>query len=194
MWLESIIEADKNLFVALHEFWSCDALDALMPWFRNSLSSVPIYIFLLYFSVKKYGRNGLLWCLAFLLVFALTDFTSAHLLKPYFGRLRPCQDPLLGETIGSIVTCGSGQSFPSSHSSNHFGMTFFILFTLGKQFRWIKTPAVVWAVLVVVAQVYVGVHYPLDILGGMILGLGCASLVSALYHHFLRPQEFKIKK
>jgi len=194
MWLESLLEADKNLFVALHEFWSCDGLDLIMPWFRNPMNSIPIYVFLLYFSVRKYGRNGLLWCLAFLLVFALADFTSAHLLKPFFGRLRPCQDPILSETIGSIVSCGSGKSFPSSHSSNHFGMTFFILFTLGKQFRWVKAPAWVWAILVVVAQVYVGVHYPLDILGGMLLGLACASFVSVLYHNLLQPHEFKIKK
>lgn len=191
--LEQILQWDRNLFVAIHDGWSCGFLDTIMPWFRNPYFWVPVYLLLLYFCVKKFGRNGLLWVLSMLVVFGLADFISASLLKEYFGRLRPCNEPSLQHLIHAVVPCGSGKSFPSSHSSNHFGISFFIVLTLGRKFNWMNWPAIFWAVLVVLAQVYVGVHYPLDILGGLLLGFLCAAVVSLLLKKYVPLEELKIK-
>ncbi len=189
--LEQILEWDKKLFLAIHDGWSSNVLDTIMPILRNPLFWIPVYAFLLYFSIRKFGRNGLLWCLALIVVFGLTDFTSASILKPYFNRLRPCNEPMLQQFIHDVVSCGSGKSFPSSHSSNHFGISFFIIFTLGRLFNWMKIPAILWAVVVVVAQVYVGVHYPLDILGGLLLGLISAGVVSSIFNRFIDLGQLK---
>ena len=189
--LEQILKWDQQLFIAIHDGWSSPFLDSLMPWFRNPLFWIPLYAFLLYFSVKKFGRNGLLWVLALFIVFGITDFTSASIFKPYFDRLRPCNDPAIQEFIHQVVSCGSGKSFPSAHSSNHFGISFFIIFTLGRFYNWIKLPAILWALLVVIAQVYVGVHYPLDILGGMFVGLIGAGIVSFVFNKYVSFEQLK---
>lgn len=189
--LEKILEWDQSLFLAIHDGWSNSFFDTVMPWFRNPFFWVPVYVFLLYFAVKKFGRNGLLWCLAFIIVFGIADFTSASILKPYFGRLRPCNEPALQNYIHDLVGCGSGKSFPSSHSSNHFGLSFFIIFTLGQFYKWMNTPAIVWALLVVIAQVYVGVHYPMDILGGLLVGLFGAGLVALLFNKYVQLKPIK---
>lgn len=182
--LEKILLWDKELFIAIHDGWSTSFLDTIMPYFRNPVFWIPVYLFLLYFCVKKYGLQGLLWILAMLVVFGITDFTSASIFKPYFGRLRPCNEPSLQEFIHNLVSCGSGKSFPSSHSSNHFGISLFIIFTLGRTFKWMNWPAMIWAVIVVIAQVYVGVHYPLDIVGGLLVGAFGAGLVSVILNKY----------
>lgn len=189
--LEKILAWDRDLFLLIHNQWSNPFFDAVLPWLREPYFWIPVYAFLLYFSVKKFGRNGLLWCLAFVLVFGLADFTSASILKPYFGRLRPCNEPALQTFIHDLVGCGSGKSFPSSHSSNHFGLSFFIVFTLGRFYSWMKIPAMLWALLVVLAQVYVGVHYPLDIVGGFVVGLCSAGLVAFFFNKYVALKPTK---
>jgi membrane-associated phospholipid phosphatase len=194
-WIEAILEADRALFLFIHKDGANSFFDGLLPLLRNPLCWIPVYVFLLYFSIKKYGRNGLLWCLAFILVFGLCDFTAASIIKPWVGRLRPCNDPSLLALgyIRELVHCGSGFSFPSAHSSNHFGLSFFIVFTLGRHFSWIKWPAILWAVLVVYAQVYVGVHYPIDILGGMVLGFIMAWMVQYVFLKYISFRPFEAK-
>ncbi len=189
-WIDTLLEWDKDAFWAIHQSWSNPFFDAVLPWLREPLFWIPVYIFLIFFSVKNYKRpesyrDGLLWVLAVILVFAITDFTSASILKPFFARVRPCNEESFQPFIHHLVRCGSGKSFPSSHSSNHWGLSFFIIFTLGKYKRWIKYAAVIWAFLVVLAQVYVGVHYPLDILGGFVLGYLAAVLISFVFHKFV---------
>jgi undecaprenyl-diphosphatase len=134
---------------------------------------------------KTYGTKGLWWCAFFLLTFACCDFISAGILKPFFHRIRPCN--MIGITdISALVPCGHGFSFPSSHASNHFGLSFFIIFTLSKKYKHVVWLALLWALLVVYAQMYVGVHYPSDIIAGMFLGLVIGWLVSSLFRWIKR--------
>jgi len=186
-WLETILAGDRALFTLIHLDGANPLFDLVMPILRNPMTWIPVYVFLLYFSVKKYGRQGVLWCLAFIVVFGLCDYTAASIIKPLVGRLRPCNNAglIALQQIRELVHCGSGFSFPSAHSSNHFGLSFFIIFTLGRSFAWIKWPAIIWALLVVYAQVYVGVHYPIDILAGMVLGLVMASVTRFVFYKFV---------
>jgi undecaprenyl-diphosphatase len=91
-------------------------------------------------------------------------------MKPIFHRVRPCNNPALNSIIHLIVPCGSGYSFPSSHAANHFAMGIFSAITLGKRYKWVLPLAIVWAISVSFAQVYVGVHYPIDVTCGGIIG------------------------
>ncbi len=96
-------------------------------------------------------------------------------------RPRPCQNEALKEEVRLLVPCGSGYSFTSNHATNHFALAVFFAGTLGvffKRWRWLLF---LWAALVAYAQVYVGVHYPLDVAAGALLGMTIGSLVVLIW-------------
>ena len=180
--IEHLYNIDERIFEYIHLEVQNNFLDALIPYFREPLFWSPIYIFLLFFMLKNYKLNGLFWCLFFLLTFAYCDLISASVLKPFFHRARPCQITHLDFSIRELVRCGSGFSFPSSHASNHFGLSFFMYFTLGKKYNFLKPLVIFWAILVCFSQIYVGVHYPSDIIGGAVLGIFIGSLMSYFFN------------
>jgi len=132
--------------------------------------------------LKNYGYKGLIWCAFFLGTFALSDQISAHVLKEIFQRTRPCNNPHLTSLVHIIVPCGSGYSFPSAHAANHFSLGVFIAATLRVRVKWIWPAALAWAILVAYAQVYVGVHYPLDVACGGMLGAAVGLFTAKLFH------------
>ena len=182
---EFIVYYDHIAWYYMNTQWRNSYLDIIMPFLRNQWFWAPLYLFLLIFIPSKFGRKGWLWCAGFLITFALSDQISAHLLKPYFHRIRPCNNPYLSSIIHIIVPCGSGYSFPSSHASNHFSMAVFSAITLGKYAKWIWPVAIVWATAVSFAQVYVGVHFPFDVTCGAILGSMTGIFTGRLLNHYL---------
>jgi undecaprenyl-diphosphatase len=100
-------------------------------------------------------------------------------------RLRPCNDPINSLHMRLLVECGSGYSFPSSHATNHFGMSLFLYFSFGKFYKWIKPTVILWAALVSYAQVYVGVHYPIDVFTGAIIGSLIGFLIAKLFNRLI---------
>ena len=167
---ELLISWDYIAWYQVNVVWHTDYLDKLFPYVRNQWFWAPLYVFLLVFLPKNFGRRGWFWCLGFLLTFALADFISASIIKPYFLRIRPCNDPRFADVVQLLVPCGGGNSFPSTHATNHFALAVFAAVTLGKKYRAVWPLALSWAALVAYAQIYVGVHYPLDIIFGAILG------------------------
>jgi membrane-associated phospholipid phosphatase len=161
---------DEVILKTIHVNGQNSLFDVVMPWLRNPYFWSPIYFFLLIWMILNWKWKGFWWCVCLLFVFGICDFTSASLIKPFIHRLRPCNEGHLSFIIRSLVTCGRGYSFPSAHAANHFGISFFIYFTLGKKYTWVKVPAMLWALLVCYAQMYVCVHYPSDILAGALLG------------------------
>jgi undecaprenyl-diphosphatase len=112
-----------------------------------------------------------------ILVLALTDQASAGLLKPLIGRLRPCH---VLENVHLLVGCGGGKSMPSSHAANAFGQA--LLF--GLPYRKARWPLITFAAVVALSRVFVGVHYPGDILAGAIIGGAIGAGVSVLVTRF----------
>jgi undecaprenyl-diphosphatase len=184
----TLIAYDLKVWYFLNTRWRTDFLDWLMPFMRNQYFWAPLYLFLLLFLTYNYGKRGWIWCLGFLLCFGLADQFSAALLKPLFDRLRPCNDPLLAAYVRNIVPCGSGKSFPSSHAANHFAMGIFSALTLRKRIRWIWIPFVLWAMVVSYAQVYVGVHFPLDVVCGGLLGSIIGLLAAFFFNRYFLLQ------
>ena len=136
-----------------------------------------------------------MWCVFFLLSFALSDYISASVFKDIFHRIRPCNNPALNEIAHVIVPCGGGYSFPSSHASNHFALAVFSAITLRPYVKWIWPAAITWAALVAYAQVYVGVHYPWDVICGALFGTAMGMLTSNVFNrvyglerHVVKPQ------
>jgi undecaprenyl-diphosphatase len=80
-----------------------------------------------------------------------------------------------------LVQCGSGYSFPSTHATNHFAFALFMIGTLAQRYRWIVAPLIIWAAAIAYAQVYVGVHYPFDVLCGALLGSSIGIFVARVF-------------
>jgi membrane-associated phospholipid phosphatase len=179
-----LINWDHTAWYYLNTQWHCAFLDAIVPFLRNQYFWSPLYFFLLIFVPYKFGRRGWLWCFAFLIAFALSDQISVNVIKPFFHRVRPCNNPYLANVIHLIVECGSGLSFPSAHAANHFSMGVFSAVTLGRIAKWVWPVALTWAILVSFAQVYVGVHYPLDVTCGGLLGVVIGLTVGKIFNYY----------
>ena len=178
---EILVYIDYTTWYYLNTVWQNDFLDAVVPYFRNQWTWAPLYLFLLVFMLKNFRYRGLMWCVFFLATFALSDQLSAHLLKGIFMRIRPCNNPQLAGIVHNIVPCGSGYSFPSSHAANHFALGIFSAITLKHLGKWIWYVSVFWAASVAYAQVYVGVHFPLDVVCGGMLGIAAGLLTARLF-------------
>ena len=122
-----LAELDLSLFYLINQTWTHPILDTLLPLFRNKVFWVPLYLFLVAFSLINYQRKGLwiILCLAATVVVA--DFVSSKVVKPTIKRERPCNDMEIKPFVRNLVNCGSGKSFTSSHATNHFAIAIFII-------------------------------------------------------------------
>lgn len=178
-------EADRKLFYFINTTLSVSWLDDIMLLLRQAYTWIPLYFFFLLFFYAN-CRKFLFPIIALTLVtFAFTDFTSASILKPLIGRLRPCHDTSLQFSIKNIAGCGGLFSMPSSHASNHFGLATFWFYvikeTLNRKWYWLWF----WAFIIGYSQIYAGVHYPADIITGALLGIAIGSFTSYLFSNWM---------
>lgn len=178
--LESL---DKKLFVLLNSKLTNPFFDWIFPYFRDSVFWAPLYLFLVVFIAVNYGKKGWWWSIGFVCTIAVADLISSRVFKEGFQRLRPCQDPFFLDQVRLLLKqCSGSYSFTSSHAANHFGMATFVSVTLYPTFkRWIYF-AYLWAFFISYAQIYVGVHYPLDVLGGAVVGILAGLLTSSVFN------------
>jgi membrane-associated phospholipid phosphatase len=168
---EALKHLDYSIFHLINHDWANPFLDAVCPWLRERLFWVPLYLILALYFFKTYGQKAV-WLLVFaVLTIILCDQLSSSLIKPYFHRLRPCNNPALAASVRLVIKdCGVGYSFVSSHAANHFGLAAFISVIAGR--KALTVPLLfIWAALVSFSQVYVGVHFPLDVIAGALLGI-----------------------
>jgi membrane-associated phospholipid phosphatase len=175
IWLntrELIGEWDRYVFVKLNSEWTNPFFDAVLPWLRNSSIWAPLYLFILFFVTLNFKNKSGWWIVLFIATVALTDMTGTYVFKHNFERLRPCNDPAMYLYVRRLIgECSGGYSFISNHAANHFGMASFFYTTFRKiipKWAWLGFG---WAGSIAYAQVYVGVHYPLDVFCGALLGI-----------------------
>lgn len=166
-----ITEFDTSLFLAINNGWQHPFLDAVCPWLRDAKHWIPFYVFLLYLSWRYYGKQVMWIMLGAGILVLISDQFSANLIKNTFERLRPCNDPLLKNKVHLLVNCGQGYSFMSAHATNHFAIAAYFAILFKKQLPGFWLLLLFWASCISISQVYVGVHYPLDIFAGAICGI-----------------------
>lgn len=189
---QQIKDIDQALFYQINGVWHHPILDAVLPWTRHSNNWIPLYIGLLGWLIYQVGWKTFKWLLFALINVGLTDQISSSVFKPFFHRLRPCNDPaLFGKTRLLLEQCAGGFSFTSSHAANHFGIAMFIFMTWGVTQKKYTRFFFVWAGIIAFAQIYVGVHYPLDIVGGTIIGLISGFTMAEAYLKWAGPMELK---
>lgn len=168
---DGVVSWDRSVFRVINSDWSNSLFDAVLPWLRQAYTWAPLYVFVLVFMIINYRRNSFWWIIFFLVAVAAADLTGTYIFKYNFKRPRPCLDPLLADYIRMRIKCSFGYSFTSNHAANHFAMATYFFITLRKQlprWAWMGFP---WAFAVIYAQVYVGAHYPLDVICGSLLGI-----------------------
>jgi undecaprenyl-diphosphatase len=177
--LDQLIQLDHQLFQAINQGLSNAFFDVLMPILRNRYTWVPLYLFLAFVWVKKFGKTGLWMVLFLVLCFGISDYTSSSIIKPAVARIRPCNE---------LNAMGTGYSFPSSHAANHFALALFFIVLFYPKWKPVLTLSLLWASAIGFAQIYVGVHFPIDILAGSLLGALVGYLLGILFLRF-KPQD-----
>lgn len=186
--LDKIIQADKALFYFINTQFTNPTLDGIFPWWRESTTWVPFYVFLLAFMFINFGKNAWPWILFVLFNVLLSDQISSTFFKHYFMRLRPCSDPQMQFQVRLLLDhCSGGFSFTSSHATNHVAFAVFVIKTLKSHIQPYGWLLLVWAASIAYGQVYVGVHYPLDIIGGALIGIVIGNLTSSVYNRRIAP-------
>ncbi len=187
-----MIELDKSLFLFLNSFNS-PFWDRVMWVVSARLTWVPLYLAIIVMLGYK-ERKRLVVILPFLiLTVVLTDQVTLHCFKNIFERFRPCHEPSL-EGLVHIVNgkCGGKYGFVSSHASNTFGIAIMSLLVLRQ--KWFSLLILLWASLVSYSRIYLGVHYPGDILGGALLGISCGYFMYRTYrfveNNYLENSDF----
>lgn len=185
--MESLLQFDHDLAYRINTLWSNSFFDAVMPWTRYKYNWLPLYAVLIgniLLTYKKKAWIPLLMCIA---AVAISDQIASSLIKPYFHRLRPCQNTMLH--LRHVIDCGSGFSFVSSHAANHFAVAVMYPVFFRHQTKWFLPVLLFWAALISYAQVYVGYHYPSDVFVGGLLGIAVSLLIMLVLRKQLRELE-----
>ena len=176
--IESIKDWDEKAFLWLNSFHS-DGLDPIVLQLTQTITWIPLYLLLLYLIYRKDQKNTAWVIGGVMLTILLADQVSSGFMKPYFERLRPCHDPQWVGLIHNYGRCGGLYGFVSSHAANTFGMATFLTLILRK-----KQKGIYWlflyALVVSYSRIYLGVHYPLDVFFGALVGVLSAYLSWAI--------------
>lgn len=179
--MDSLLALDETLFFIINNDWHIASLDTILPFWRNKLFWIPLYVFLISFSLLNFKRQGLYFIFAAIIAVGIADSVSSQLIKKTIQRQRPCNQEVLRNQVKLLVPCGGGYSFTSSHAANHFALATFISLTLGGLVKGIRLPLFLWAGIISFAQVYVGVHFPLDVFCGAMLGIFVGYIVATFF-------------
>lgn len=184
-FIDTVKEWDFWIFIKINTEWTSSFLDVVAPIMRNKYTWIPLYVFLVIFAFYNFRKKAWFWLLFAGITIALTDQLSSKLIKNLVARPRPCRAPELEGHIRLMVSgCSGGYSFTSSHAANHFGIALFFFVTLKpfiKNWAWLF---IVWAAVISYSQVYVGVHYFFDIVGGSIVGILSGLITSYFFEKY----------
>lgn len=178
---------DHYLFFLINRTFANPVFDSVMPLLRDKLFWLPLYAFIFSFLAINFKKKGLVIIVLLVLTVAISDQMTSSILKPLIHRLRPCNDPNLITYVRTIVGCKPGLSFPSAHAANHFAVAVFLGLIFLRKTNRVLIAGIVWALSVSFAQIYIGVHYPTDIVAGALTGIFCAFLI---YYFYLRLFRF----
>ena len=184
--MNSILELDHFLFEFINQDLQNTFLDWIMPFWRDKKSWIPLYAGLFIFTIFKFKWKAIFFALGIAATIGIADTVSSQFIKKSIQRIRPCNDDAVKTDVHLLINCGSGYSFTSSHATNHFAIAAFISLTLGIVYPWIRIPFYLWAGSIAFGQVYVGVHYPFDVITGALIGTIIGIIVAKTYNKFDR--------
>ncbi len=158
-WLASI---DTTIFLFINQSLANPITDIIMPFVTADLNLKIFYGLCLTLILWKGDKRLRLAIIASIITLVISDQLSSSVIKPLFARPRPCKDLM----VHLLVSCGAGFSMPSSHAANLFGQAFLFRTISPKSSKFL----IPLAIIVALSRVFVGVHYPFDIIAGAALG------------------------
>lgn len=188
---------DLTAFHYLNVVWTNPFFDFIMPVITTQSNWVPLLILIWFCLLLGFSGEFRRLALVMAVVVTLADQTSSHLIKPLWGRQRPCCATIEKRLL---VPCSHSKSFPSSHAANSAAVASLIWLEYG---FYVGFPAACLSLIISYSRVYVGVHYPFDVLFGMILGAFISYLVVLFSRRFFpirnghekhAPQLLEVKK
>ncbi len=182
--LEEILRWDRETFIFLNGL-GIEEYDAFWSAITNFNHWIPLFILFIYLLFSKFPLKKALTMFGMLvfLIFLITTLTD--LTKEVVARLRPNNNEEIN-TLIRIVKSPSNFSFFSGHASSSFSVTTLVFLFLRREFRWTWL-FYIWPFLFAASRIYVGVHYPIDIIVGALVGISCAFMTYGLYKRLIAP-------
>lgn len=173
---ESLENIDKELFLIVNGFHT-EMLDKIIPILTNFLYWTPLFLYVIWLLIKRY-KAKVIYILITVAVLITCSDQGANLIKKNIKRYRPTHNTEFGMQVHTVENYKGGQfGFVSGHASNSFALaTFFVLLFKTKK-RWINALFFLWAIIICYTRVYLGVHYPSDLAGGALLGIGWGFII-----------------
>lgn len=180
--LETLLDLDTRLFLFLNSLHS-PTWDTIMWYISDKEFWYPFYGILIFVMIWRYKWNAIATLIFIALLITLADQISVKGFKEVFERFRPTHNPEIGDMVHTVRGYRGGTfGFVSSHAANTFAMAMFTTWLFkNRYYAWF---IFIWAAVVSYSRIYLGVHYPLDILGGALLGIILGILVFQLYAWF----------
>jgi undecaprenyl-diphosphatase len=168
--IDQLLQYDTELFVYLNSLGT-ETWDPFWLAYTTKFNWIPFYALLLYLMFKEIGKKPMLVTVLVVALMILFTDQITNLFKSGFHRLRPCHLAEITEQMRLVRDgCGGKYGFFSGHASNSMAVAVFVGLMLHNKYKYLKYILLVWAVLMAYSRVYIGVHYPLDILMGMTFG------------------------
>ena len=188
--MKDLIQNIDNWFLLLINSHHNHFMDRVM-WFASGMSNwFPLYLVIMIFIALAYKKESILLILLIVPLILLSDQISSSIIKPLVHRLRPSHEPGLENILHYVNHYRGGlYGFVSSHSANFFAVGTYLVMTASKRLRWLPLIIVPVTGLVIYSRMYLGVHYPTDILCGAILGILLGRMMAAIYNRLTRKTE-----
>lgn len=179
--MEQLLQLDKELFLYLNGLGTT-TFDGFWMFITGKWNSIPLYALLLFLLYKKMGlRYTVLIVVVVILMIAGTDQLANLFKKVLFLRPRPCHEASIAEIMRLVKSyCGGSYGYFSAHAASSMALAVFLGKLLQPYYKYAAVLLLVWALFVGYSRIYIGVHYPGDVITGMFFGVLIANLAAKL--------------